>query len=178
MKLRSQLMTSADMSRVLVRIAHQIAERNQGCQNVVLLGIKRRGLPLAKELAANIKSFENIDVPVGELDITYYRDDLSNANSMPLFNETEIPFDISGKDVVLVDDVLFTGRTARAALDAISKFGRGATIQLAVLIDRGHRELPIRADYVGKNVPTSRNEIVSVEIEEFDGKTCVNLYEK
>ena len=177
MKLRSQLMDEADMSRALKRMAHEISEHNHGCQNVVFLGIKRRGVPLAIEMAKHINEFENIEVPVGTIDITLYRDDLSEISSRPVISESYIPFDLAKKHVVMVDDVLYTGRTARAALDAISNIGRAATIQFAVLIDRGHRELPIRPDYVGKNVPTSKNEIVSVQIGEFDGQTCVNLYE-
>lgn len=178
MKLRASLMNEEEMHRAIKRIAHQIAEKNKGCADVVLLGIRRRGLPLANELAADILAIEGISVPVGELDITLYRDDLSEISDAPRLNKTHVDFDISGKNVVLVDDVLYTGRTARAALDAISKLGRGraATVQLAVLIDRGHRELPIRADYVGKNVPTSKSEIVAVDIEEYDGRTCVNLF--
>jgi pyrimidine operon attenuation protein/uracil phosphoribosyltransferase len=178
MKLKSQLMTEDAMDRALKRMAHQIAEKNNGCQNVVFLGIKRKGVPLAKRLAENVKNIEGIDVKIGIIDITHYRDDLSELAKAPIINETLIDFDINGKDVVLVDDVLYTGRTVRAALDAVSKFGRAKTIQLAVLIDRGHRELPIRADYVGKNVPTSRNETISVKIDDYNGQTCVNLYEK
>ena len=179
MELRANLKSEADMQRALKRMSHEIAERNRGCENVVLLGIRRRGVPLAETLAANILSIEGVSVPVGELDITHYRDDLSGLESPvnpPVIHGDRIDFEITGKDVVLVDDVLYTGRTVRAALDAVSKMGRAASIQLAVLIDRGHRELPIRADYVGKNVPTSKNEIVSVMVESYDGKTCVNLY--
>ena len=178
MKLRANLMNEEEMHRALKRIAHQIAERNKGCDLVVLLGIKRRGVSLAKELAADILAIEGVNVPVGELDITLYRDDLTEVGDAPEINMTRVDFDITGKNAVIVDDVLYTGRTARAALDAISKLGRGraATIQLAVLIDRGHRELPIRADYVGKNVPTSKSEIVAVSVEEYDGRTCADLF--
>ena len=176
MKLRSNLMNREEMKRAVKRMAHQIAERNEGCNDVVLLGIRRRGVPLAEMLAKNIADIEGIEVPVGILDITLYRDDLTELQSEPVLNETDVRFDITGKNVVLVDDVLFTGRTARAALDATSKLGRAATIQLAVLIDRGHRELPIRADYVGKNVPTSKNEIISVQLDQYDDQMCVNLY--
>jgi pyrimidine operon attenuation protein / uracil phosphoribosyltransferase len=176
MEFKAQLMTKEEMDRALMRMAHQISEKNSGCKNVVLLGIKRRGIPLAKQLAANIKTIENSDVPVGVLDITLYRDDLSELDDTPVINETDINFPIEGKIVILVDDVIYTGRTARAALDAVSQRGRAAMIQLAVLVDRGHRELPIRADYVGKNVPTSRSEIVSVQVQEYDGQTCVNLH--
>ena len=178
MQLKAQIMTEDAMKRALKRMAHELLEKNEGCKDVVLLGIRRRGVPLAKILAANIKSIEGSDVPVGELDITHYRDDLPESGQIPTINETKVDFPVAGKKVILVDDVIYTGRTTRAALDAVSKLGRPAEIQLAALIDRGHRELPIRADYVGKNVPTSRNEIVSVQVEEYDGQTCVNLYSK
>ena len=176
MKLKADLMTSEDMRRALKRMSHQILERNQGAENLVLLGIRRRGVPLAKKLSDNIMAIEGISVPVGELDITLYRDDLSAASEEPVGNSSDVPFEIVGKTVVLVDDVIYTGRTARAALDASSRFGRAACIQLAVLVDRGHRELPIRADYVGKNVPTSRNEMIAVQVEEIDGIEGVKLY--
>lgn len=167
MKLRANLMNSDEINRALKRISHQILERNQGAEQIVLLGIKRGGLPLAEILASNIKSIEGVTVPVGELDITCYRDDRRTAGSgsSEYSDDTSfIPFDINGQHVILVDDVLYTGRTVRAALDAVSKYGRASSIQLAVLIDRGHRELPIRADYVGKNVPTSKSELVEVHL--------------
>ncbi|HPF19494.1 MAG: bifunctional pyr operon transcriptional regulator/uracil phosphoribosyltransferase PyrR [Bacillota bacterium] len=176
MKLKAQLMTEAEMERALIRMAHQICERNAGCENVVFLGIRRRGVPLARQLAQNVKSIENADIPVGTLDITLYRDDLSELDVTPVISDTEVDFSVEGKVVILVDDVIYTGRTARAALDAVSALGRASRIQLAVLVDRGHRELPIRPDFVGKNVPTSRSEIVSVMVDEFDGQTCVNLH--
>ena len=176
MKLRANLMNEDEMMRALKRMAHQIAEKNKGGANIALLGIRRRGVPLAHILAKNLLSIEGVQPPVGILDITFYRDDLQKETSAPIVNMTDVQFDVTGKDVVLVDDVLFTGRTARAALEATMALGRPDTVQLAVLIDRGHRELPIRADYVGKNVPTSKGEIVSVCIHEYDGKTCVNLY--
>lgn len=176
MELKATLMTSEEMTRALKRISHQILENNQGADNIVFLGIRRRGVPLAKVLAGNIRTIEGREVPVGDLDITLYRDDLSEICSDPVISGSDIPFDINGKDVILVDDVLYTGRTARAALDAASKYGRAATIQLAVLIDRGHRELPIRADYVGKNVPTSKSETVAVHVMEIDGEENVELY--
>ena len=176
MELKATLMTSEEMSRALKRISHQILENNQGADNIVFLGIRRRGVPLAKVLAGNIRTIEGREMPVGDLDITLYRDDLSEICPDPVISGSDIPFDINGKDVILVDDVLYTGRTARAALDAASKYGRAATIQLAVLIDRGHRELPIRADYVGKNVPTSKSETVAVHVMEIDGEENVELY--
>ncbi|MBQ9961356.1 MAG: bifunctional pyr operon transcriptional regulator/uracil phosphoribosyltransferase PyrR [Firmicutes bacterium] len=176
MKLRSNLMSKDDMNRALKRISHQILEQNQGADNLVLLGIMRRGVPLAKTLAANIKSIEGIDVPVGEIDITMHRDDLNHRQSEPIVNSSKIPCDIENKIVILVDDVLYTGRTVRAALDATSEYGRASKIQLAVLIDRGHRELPIRADYVGKNVPTSKSELVKVHVLDIDGVDDVQLF--
>ena len=176
MELKATLMTSEEMTRALKRISHQILENNQGADNIVFLGIRRRGVPLEKVLAGNIRTIEGREVPVGDLDITLYRDDLSEICPDPVISGSDIPFDINGKDVILVDDVLYTGRTARAALDATSKYGRAATIQLAVLIDRGHRELPIRADYVGKNVPTSKSETVAVHVMEIDGEENVELY--
>lgn len=176
MKLKAQLMSGEGMNRVLKRMAHEILEKNDGCEDVVLLGIKRRGVTLARALAGYIREIEGVELPVGVLDITLYRDDLSEKDDTPRVNESVVDFSIEGKKLVIVDDVIFTGRTARAALDAVSKLGRAARIQLAVLVDRGHRDLPIRADYVGKNVPTSLNEVVSVQVEEYDGRTCVDLY--
>ncbi len=176
MKLKADLMTPEDMRRALKRMSHQILERNQGAENLVLLGIRRRGVPLARILSDNIKAIEGVQVPVGELDITLYRDDLHHESDGPVISCSDVPFDITGKTVVLVDDVIFTGRTVRAALDASSRFGRAACIQLAVLVDRGHRELPIRADYVGKNVPTSRSEMIAVQVEDIDGTEGVKLY--
>lgn len=172
---KSELMTKEDMDRALKRIAHEIIERNHGSDNIVLLGIKRRGTPLAKKLAENIKNIEGKEVPVGELDITFYRDDLSEISNDPIVNETAVPCPISQRDVIMVDDVIFTGRTARAGLDAVSSLGRASTIQLAVLVDRGHRELPIRPDYVGKNIPTSKSELISVYVDEIDGAQRVEL---
>ena len=179
-ELKARLMDEAAVNRALTRIAHEILERNGGCEGLCLVGIRRRGEPLARRIAERISAIEGQTVPVGVLDITLYRDDLSMAveNDMPRLNETQVPFPITGQRVVLVDDVLFTGRTARAAIDALFQMGRPAQIQLAILVDRGHRELPIRADFVGKNVPTSRSEMVSVNVNEFDGKMCVNLYSR
>ena len=175
-KLKSEIMTGADVIRALKRIAHQIAEKNGGIENVVLMGIANGGVPIAKQLCAFLNAFEGIEVPCGVLDISDYRDDKNRINPYDKkIMESVVPCDINGKDVVLVDDVLYTGRTARAAFDALSDYGRAGTIQLAVLVDRGHRELPIRADYVGKNVPTSRNELVGVD--PCDEGYSVNIYD-
>jgi len=174
---KALIMTEDAMQRALKRMAHEILERNEGSENLVLLGICSRGVPLAKALSARIAEIEGSEIPVGELDITLHRDDLS-GDFCPAVSETVIDFPIEGKIVILVDDVIYTGRTARAALDAVSSLGRAAGIQMAVLIDRGHRELPIRPDYVGKNVPTSKSELISVQIEEYDGQTCVKLFSR
>jgi pyrimidine operon attenuation protein/uracil phosphoribosyltransferase len=177
MKLKAVLLDNKAIRRSLVRISHEIIEKNKGVEDIILVGIKRRGYPLAKRISEQIENIEGIKVPVGSVDITLYRDDLSNINEMPNINSTDIEVPIKDKIVILVDDVLFTCRTVRAAIDAIIDTGRPNSIQLAVLIDRGHKELPIRADFVGKNVPTSRNEIVKVEIEEIDGVDSVKIYE-
>ncbi|MCG0276953.1 MAG: bifunctional pyr operon transcriptional regulator/uracil phosphoribosyltransferase PyrR [Thermanaeromonas sp.] len=169
MNVKAQIMDADKMRRALVRIAHEILERNKGTENLVLVGIRRRGVPLAKRLQRIIEEIEGVKLPLGVLDITLYRDDLTTLSPHPVIHSTEIPFNITGKKVVLVDDVLFTGRTVRAALDALMDLGRPRSIQLAVLIDRGHRELPIRADYVGKNVPTSLKEEIAVQVKEIDG---------
>jgi pyrimidine operon attenuation protein/uracil phosphoribosyltransferase len=175
---KAQIMDETAVNRALSRIAHEIIEKNKGISDVVLIGIQRRGVPLARRLAEKIREFEGQDVLVGILDITLYRDDLSTLSEQPVVNSTDIPFSITGKVVVMVDDVLYTGRTARAAMDALIDIGRPTAIQFAVLIDRGHRELPIRADYVGKNVPTSRSEIVHVHVTEFDGDNRVIITEQ
>nr|4P84_A Chain A, Bifunctional protein PyrR [synthetic construct] len=164
--------------RALTRIAHEIIERNKGVDNCVLVGIKTRGIYLAKRLAERIEQIEGKPVPVGEIDITLYRDDLSvTSNDEPLVKGTDIPVDITDKKVILVDDVLYTGRTVRAGMDALMDLGRPSQIQLAVLVDRGHRELPIRADYVGKNVPTSKSERIVVQLDEVDQNDRVSIYE-
>jgi len=163
------------MNRALVRVAHEIVERNKGVDNVVLVGIRTRGVPLAKRIAKEIEAIENVKLPVGSLVITLYRDDLSTLAYNPVIHGTEIDFDISGKTIVLVDDVLFTGRTIRCALDALIDMGRPKAIQLAVMIDRGHKELPVKADYVGKNVPTATSESVDVTLAESDGVDEVAL---
>ncbi|MBI4339864.1 MAG: bifunctional pyr operon transcriptional regulator/uracil phosphoribosyltransferase PyrR [Chloroflexi bacterium] len=163
-----QIMSAEDMRRAIARIAHEILERNRGTEDLVLVGIRTRGLPLARRLAARILEFEGRPVPVGALDIGLYRDDVS-LHSRPIVHTSDIPFPVDAKNVVLVDDVLFTGRSIRAAMDALTDLGRPRTVQLAVLVDRGHRELPIRADYVGKNVPTALQEEIQVRVEEVDG---------
>lgn len=175
--LKSKIMDEDAMRRVITRIAHEIVEKNKGTEDVVLIGIRRRGVPLAERIKSKIEEFEGVAIPLGILDITLYRDDLSTIAVQPVVHETNVPFAIQGKQVILVDDVLFTGRTARAALDATMDLGRPKRIQLAVMVDRGHRELPIRADYVGKNVPTSRREIISVCLREVDGTDEVLLLE-
>lgn len=174
---KAMIMEGDAIRRALTRIAHEIIERNQGTEGVVLVGIRRRGVPLAGRLAGLIREFEGGAVPTGILDITLYRDDLTTRSDQPVVHRTEVPFDINNRHVVLVDDVLYTGRTIRAALDALMDLGRPRTIQVAVLVDRGHRELPIRADFVGKNVPTSRREIVEVRVEELDGEDLVWIME-
>jgi pyrimidine operon attenuation protein/uracil phosphoribosyltransferase len=163
---------------VLVRIAHEILEKNRGAQNLCLIGIRTRGVPLAHRLAQNIRNIDGTEVPVGELDITLYRDDLTLVDKNPVVNSTKIPFSVEDKTVVLVDDVIFTGRTARAALEAVMAAGRPAKIQLAVLVDRGHSELPIKATYVGKNLPTSLSEVIAVHLAEHDSQTNVCINEK
>ncbi|WP_425061055.1 Bifunctional protein PyrR [Sporomusa carbonis] len=171
------IMDAQAIKRALTRVAHEIVERNKGVGDLTLVGIRTRGVPLAQRIAEEIKRIEGIELPVGVLDITLYRDDLSTLAYQPIVHETLIPFSINGKKIVLIDDVLFTGRTVRAALDAIIDIGRPSAIQLAVLIDRGHRELPIRADYVGKNVPTSSREIVSVQLTSTDDAEQVVIKE-
>ena len=175
------IMTPEDIRRILARIAHEIIERNKAIERLILVGMHTRGVPLARRLAANIEYFAQLQVPVGALDISQYRDDLSLLNSQPVIHHTEIPADIDGKSIVLVDDVLYTGRSTRAAMDALINLGRPQSIQLAVLVDRGHRELPIRANYVGKNIPSSRHEEIQVKLEETDGideVAIVSLAEK
>ena len=169
------VLSKDDIRRILARVAHEIVERNQGCDGIVLVGIHTRGVPLASRIASNIKGFENADIPVGALDISLYRDDVSTLDTQPPVRPTIIPTSIADRCVILVDDVLYTGRSIRAAMDAVIDIGRPRSIHLAVLIDRGHRELPIRADYVGKNMPTSKDEEVEVRLVETDGRDEVAI---
>lgn len=178
MKEKTKILDKDALNRCLTRIAHEILEKNKGIKELCLVGIRNRGAFIAKRLADCIEQIEKEKVLVGVLDITLYRDDLALATGQPVVHKTEIDFDISDKNVVLVDDVLYTGRTIRAAMDALIDLGRPKSVQLAVLIDRGHRELPIRSDYVGKNIPTAQNETVEVRLQETDGKDEVVLMEK
>ena len=170
-----QIMTPDEIRRATIRMSHEIVEKQAGTAGLALVGIQRRGVPLAARIAASIAENEGVAVPVGALDITFYRDDLSLVAQQPVVKGTDLPFDLNGSTIVLVDDVLYTGRTIRAAMDALVDFGRPQAIRLAVLVDRGHRELPIRADHVGKNVPTSREEQVRVQLEETDGTDGVEI---
>ena len=165
---KKEVVDAVTMKRALTRISYEIIERNKGIQDIVLVGIKTRGIYIAQRLAERLKQLEDIDVPVGELDITLYRNDVKDMEE-PELHSSDVPVSIEGKEVILVDDVLYTGRTIRAAMDAVMDLGRPRKISLAVLVDRGHRELPIRADYVGKNIPTSKTEEIIVEMEERDG---------
>jgi len=174
---KATILTADEVRRALTRIAHEIIERNKGAEQLALIGIHTRGIPLAERLAQKLGELEGVTVPTGMLDITLYRDDLSEVAHQPIIRETQVPFDLARRRVVLVDDVLFTGRTVRAALDALIDLGRPESIQLAVLVDRGHRELPIRADYVGKNLPTARTEVVKVKLAETDGVDLVELHD-
>jgi pyrimidine operon attenuation protein/uracil phosphoribosyltransferase len=174
---KAVLLDEQEVTRTLTRMAHEIIERNKGAENVALVGIHTRGVPIAERLADLIESFEGVRPLLGKLDITLYRDDLTEIALQPVVKRTEINFDVQDKRVVLCDDVFYTGRTARAAIDALVDLGRPAVIQYAVLVDRGHRELPLRADYVGKNVPTSRQEVIKVKLESIDGSDGVELLE-
>ena len=177
MKEKAQLMDEKAIGRAITRISHEIIERNKGIEDVVLVGIKTRGGPIADRIGKKIQQIEGASVNTGEVDITLYRDDLKKIDVDPVINGSNVQFSIDDKIVILVDDVLYTGRTVRSALDAIIDIGRPKAIQLAVLVDRGHRELPIRADYVGKNVPTSKGEIISVKLSEIDGEDSVTINE-
>src|SRR5436305_355215 len=175
---KAQLMSGSEIERCLIRLAHEVLEKTSDLEKLAFIGIRRRGVPLAQRLAAKIRDLEKREIPVGILDINLYRDDLSTVSHQPVLNATEIPFPITGKDVILMDDVLYTGRTIRAALDALFDHGRPARVQLLVLIDRGHRELPIEAQYVGRMVQTSANEIIEVKFQEIDQQEKVLLVER
>ena len=175
MRQKAQIMDENAMKRALTRISHEILEKNKGAQNLVFIGVRRRGEPIAEIVDSTILGIEGIHVPSGSIDIKYYRDDLTVMAENPEVRKTSLPFDVNGRDVVLFDDVIYTGRTARAAIEAVFSCGRPRTVQLAILVDRGHRELPIRADFVGKNLPTSRSELVEVRLPEYDGETGVYL---
>lgn len=177
-KIKAQIMDAAAMKRALTRIAHEILEHQKGTENLVLVGILRRGLPLAQKISDAIEQIEGTRVPVGKLDITFYRDDLSTIDATPVLKNVSIGQEINEKNVVLVDDVIYTGRTVRAAIEGLFRSGRPKTVRLAVMIDRGLRELPIRPDFVGKNIPTSQREIVSVKVREFDGEDSVSILSK
>ena len=177
MRLKAQLMDEAALGRALMRISHEIAEKNKGVENLALIGIRRRGEPIARRIHDNIRQIEGMEIPCGSVDIRYYRDDLHPLSETPELRRCELGFSVTDRDVVLVDDVIYTGRTVRAAIEAVFSCGRPRSIQLAVLVDRGHRELPIRADFVGKNVPSSRAELIEVRLPEFDGETGVFLME-
>jgi len=177
-RFKARVMEAPEIARALSRIAHEILEATQGGRDLALVGIHTRGIPLAGRLAERIERFEGRRPMLGQLDITLYRDDLTELEHAPVVRETVIPFDVAGKRIVLVDDVLFTGRTARAGLDALTDLGRPARVYLAILVDRGHRELPICPDFVGKNLPTSRKEVVKVKLAETDGEDAVELWER
>lgn len=176
-QVKATIMDEAALSRALTRIAHEILEHNRGADNVALIGIRRRGVPLAERIAKKMEEIEGKAPAVGEVDITFYRDDLTERSEQPVLNATRVDFNLGGMDVVLVDDVIFTGRTVRAALEAVFHLGRPRTVQLAVLVDRGLRELPFRPDYVGKNVPTRHSELISVSLIEVDGEDKVTIKE-
>lgn len=177
MNLKSTIMDETAVNRAVARMTHEIIEKNRGTEGLCLLGVRRRGVPLAMMLQKNILRFENVEVPVGSIDISLYRDDLTELSDQPSSGKSNIPFEVTGRKIIIVDDVIYTGRTARAAIEAVFDCGRPMEIQLAVLIDRGHRELPIRPDYVGRNIPTSHTEVVSVSVQEIDGRTGVDLYQ-
>lgn len=175
--LKAVILDSKGIQRTLIRIAHEIIEKNKGVDDLVLVGIRRRGYPLAERIAKIIAEIEGVSLPVGSVDITLYRDDLTKIDDQPVLNNLDLDVQIKDKKVILVDDVIYTGRTVRAAIDAVLHNGRPKAIQLAEIVDRGHRELPIRADYVGKNIPTSHSEVISVELLEVDGQDSVKIYE-
>lgn len=173
--MKKQIMDEAALKRAVMRISHEIIEKNKGTENLILVGIRRRGVQLGQMIRENITRIEGTEIPFETLDIHFYRDDLTMEAEAPVFSGEKLGFEVTNKKIILVDDVIYTGRTVRAAIEAIFTMGRPSQIQLAVLIDRGHRELPFKADYIGKSIPTSRNEKVSVKIECLDGETCVDL---
>ena len=175
MKVKAQLMDEPALSRALMRISHEIVEKNKGAENLLLVGIRRRGEPIARRIRDNIQRIEGVSVPCGSVDIRWYRDDLTTLSELPQLRKAELGYDVTDRDVVLTDDVIYTGRTARAAIEAVFSCDRPRSIQLAVLVDRGHRELPIRPDYVGKNIPTARTELVEVRLPDYDNETGVYL---
>ncbi|MCL6493797.1 MAG: bifunctional pyr operon transcriptional regulator/uracil phosphoribosyltransferase PyrR [Ignavibacterium sp.] len=177
MNIKAKLVDKEGLDRILTRIAHEILEKNKGSKNLVLIGMRTRGEFLAKRLQQKIKDIDGVELPLGVLDVTLYRDDFRTRLKQPQVSVSDITFDINEKDVILVDDVLYTGRTVRSALNALMDFGRPSSIQLCILVDRGHRELPIRADYVGKNIPTSLNEEIKLKVEEYDGEDAIYLVE-
>ena len=177
MKFKAKIMTEEDIQRTLVRLSHQIIEKNHGIENICLLGIETRGVPLANRICDNIEKIEGVRIPVGKINISLYRDDISKIVEKPAPSEQTLPFSVVGKTVILIDDVIFTGRTARAAMEAVCAIGRPARIQLMALIDRGHAELPIKANFVGKNIPSSLNEIIEVRLSETDGVNEVVINE-
>jgi pyrimidine operon attenuation protein/uracil phosphoribosyltransferase len=177
MNIKAKLVDKEGLDRILTRIAHEILEKNKGSKNLVLIGMRTRGEFLAKRLQKKIKDIDGVELPFGVLDVTLYRDDFRTRLKQPQVSVSDITFDINEKDVILVDDVLYTGRTVRSALNALMDFGRPRSIQLCILVDRGHRELPIRADYVGKNIPTSLNEEIKLKVEEYDGEDAIYLVE-
>lgn len=177
MNIKAKLVDKEGLDRILTRIAHEILEKNKGSKNLVLIGMRTRGEFLAKRLQKKIKDIDGVELPLGVLDVTLYRDDFRTRLKQPQVSVSDITFDINDKDVILVDDVLYTGRTVRSALNALMDFGRPSSIQLCILVDRGHRELPIRADYVGKNIPTSLNEEIKLKVEEYDSEDAIYLVE-
>ncbi|MBC8527616.1 MAG: bifunctional pyr operon transcriptional regulator/uracil phosphoribosyltransferase PyrR [Candidatus Cloacimonetes bacterium] len=178
MKLKSKILDEKEMTRILKRMANEVIEKNKGCKNLYVIGIHTRGVPLAKRIAQYIEKFEDTKIPVGSLDVTLYRDDLAYIAHQPVIKDSILPFDIEGKHILFVDDVLSTGRTARAAMNAILDYGRPASIQLLVVIDRGNRELPIQPDFVGKKVPISKEEVIKLFLKEMDDKDEVVIFEK
>ncbi|MBU0701789.1 bifunctional pyr operon transcriptional regulator/uracil phosphoribosyltransferase PyrR [bacterium] len=176
--LKSQIMDANELFRTILRLSYEMLERNKGTQNLAIIGIRSRGVPIAERIVKNIASVENCPLEMGVLDITLYRDDLTAISDQPVVKPTQIPFDITGKKIILIDDVLYTGRTVRCAIDQLMDFGRPASIQLAVIIDRGHRELPIQADYIGNVVATTANEVIEVRLEEIDGRDEVLVCER